>query len=116
MAVEAALLRAAAASGVPVADVVVAAGDPEATASGVDLGPPWMVVRRIDGETVPRRVFRDPALEAARGRMVDDCGAALAAIHGVPVDGIAGLEAPDRMRQYRDLLDQFGVHYKMGIY
>ena len=69
MAAEAALLRRGPARGVPVAEVVVAAGDAAAEAAGVDLGPPWMVMRRIEGETVPRRIFRDDALAAARAAM-----------------------------------------------
>ena len=48
---EGALLRAAAAAGVPV-PAVVALGE------GDELGAGWLVVERLEGETIPRR---DPA-------------------------------------------------------
>ena len=108
MTVEASLLRAARAAGVPVADVVVADGDPIALASGVDLGPPWLIMHRIDGETVPRRIFRDDALAPARAGMVAECGTALAAIHTIEPDSIPDLQSSDRLDQHRQILDQLG--------
>src|SRR5439155_25659020 len=50
---EAALLLAARAAGVPVPDVVAASDDP------ADLGAPYLVMSRIDGETIARRILRD---------------------------------------------------------
>jgi len=49
---EAALLRAAAAVGVPVPEVV-------AVGEGTALGANWLVVERLEGETIPRKVLRD---------------------------------------------------------
>ncbi len=108
MAVEARVLRAAQAAGVPVADVVVAAGDPAARSAEVDLDLPWLVMRRIDGETVPRRIFRDETLAEARAAVTAQCGVALAAIHAIDPSAIPGLESPDRLDQHRELLDQLG--------
>jgi len=107
MATEAAVLRAAARAGVPVAELVLAAGDPGIDVDAAGLGRSWLVMRRIEGETVPRRVFRDDALAEARGRMVADCGRALAAVHRIPVAEIPGLAGSDRLDQQRELLDQF---------
>ena len=56
---EAALLRAAAAAGVPV-PAVVALGD------GSELGATWLVVQRLAGETIPRKILRDDEWAAAR--------------------------------------------------
>jgi aminoglycoside phosphotransferase (APT) family kinase protein len=42
------------------------------------------VTERVDGETIPARVLRDPALAAARERMAAQCGRILAAVHRVP--------------------------------
>src|SRR5207245_7801727 len=50
---EAALLREAAAAGVPVPRVVV-----DGTASDA-LGAPFLVVERLDGEPIPRKILRD---------------------------------------------------------
>src|SRR5438270_9480825 len=50
---EADLLRAAAASGVPVPAVVVDDGE-------------YLVVERIDGETIPRKILRDDEFASAR--------------------------------------------------
>ncbi len=56
---EAALLRAAAGAGVPV-PAVVALGD------GSELGASWLVVERLEGETIPRKLLRDDEWAAAR--------------------------------------------------
>jgi aminoglycoside phosphotransferase (APT) family kinase protein len=86
--VEAALLRAAGAAGVPVPDVV-AAGE----AAGLDPG--WLVVERLAGETIPRRILRDPEWRGARRALTAQCGRALAAIHAIDPDTIEGLPPRD---------------------
>ena len=100
MAAEAGLIRAAAAEGVPVADVV-ATGDGE----GDGLGGPWVVARRVDGETIPRRILRDDDFAVARSALTAQCGAALAAIHRVDPERVTGLEETDQLRQFRELVD-----------
>jgi aminoglycoside phosphotransferase (APT) family kinase protein len=100
MAAEAGLIRAAAAEGVPVADVV-ATGDGE----GDGLGGPWVVARRVDGETIPRRILRDDDFAVARSALTAQCGAALAAIHRVDPERVTGLEETDQLGQFRELLD-----------
>ncbi len=108
MVVEAGLLRAAQRAGVPVADVVVADGDPSTHAAGVDLGPPWMVMRRIDGETVARRILRAHPSAEDRASILAQCGAALAGVHRIPPADAPGLDAPDRLDQHRVILDELG--------
>jgi hypothetical protein len=54
--VEAALLRAAAAAGVPVPEVVAWATGGRGDGSGTG----WLVVERMEGETIPRKILRDP--------------------------------------------------------
>ena len=95
MGTEAAMLRAAAAAGVPVPAVVAA----DETS---------FVVERLEGETIPRKVLRDEAWARARPRLAGDCGRALAAVHAIPVDAVPGLEAPDQVAQYREVLDLSG--------
>src|SRR5947209_4427904 len=65
---EASVLRAAAGAGVPVASVV-------ASGSGET---PFVVVERLEGETIAPRILRDDAYAEARSRLPAQCGAALA--------------------------------------
>ena len=95
MATEAALLVAAANAGVPVAPVVV----PE----------PFLVVGRIEGETIARRILRDDTYAGARPKLAAQCGWALAAIHSIPLDAAPpGLEHEDQLTRFRDIHDSFG--------
>lgn len=102
MAVEAALLRAAAEAGVPVPMLVSASGEPDA------LGAGYLVSRFIDGETIARKILRDDDYAGARERLAADCGRALAAIHTIPTDAVADLPRTDQVAQYREVLDGFG--------
>ena len=93
---EGVLLRAAAAAGVPVPRVV--AEDEE-----------HLVVERIDGETIPRKILRDDQYAGARLKLAAQCGEALAAIHSIPVGEVPGLPADqDVVATWRGMLDAFG--------
>jgi aminoglycoside phosphotransferase (APT) family kinase protein len=108
MGVEAALLSAAAAVGVPVPAVVACddAGGGDGGRSA--LGAAFLVVERLEGETIPRRILRDEALAAARHRLAAQCGAALAGIHAIDPDDVRGLEEVDQLDRYREALDVLG--------
>lgn len=60
------------------------------------LGVPFFLMERIEGETIPRRLFRDPGYSEARRVMARQLGARLARIHRVPVEKyhLEGLSAP----------------------
>lgn len=103
---EAALLRAAAAQGVPV-PAVVATG-PRSTDGDGPLSAPYVVVERLEGETIPRRILRDDEFADARSRLAGQCGRALAGIHRIPTDQAPGLRHIDQVTQFRDLLDALG--------
>lgn len=98
---EAAVLEAAGRHGVPVAGVV-------ASDDGAVLGSAGMVVERLAGETIPRRLLRDDEWQAARSRLCAQVGQAAAAIHRIPLDAAPGLPATDQVGQCRDLLDGLG--------
>ncbi len=98
---EPALLRAAAEHGVPVARVV-------ASDDGAVLGGPGMVVERLPGETIARKLLRDEEWSVARGRLGEQVGSALAAIHRIPVDAVPGLQRTDEVERYRTVLDTLG--------
>lgn len=92
---EARLMRAAATSGVPVPDVV-AAGDA------------YVLMTRVPGETIPRRILRDAAYEEVRPRLAAQCGRALAAVHRMPLSCLPDAEPADPLRRWRDVLDLTG--------
>jgi aminoglycoside phosphotransferase (APT) family kinase protein len=85
LALEAALMRSARAAGVPT---------PEVVASGED----FIVMARIDGETIPRRILRSPA----RPLLAGQCGEILAALHRM--EPVAGLETADQLETWAEIL------------
>ncbi|MFG1678982.1 phosphotransferase family protein [Nonomuraea sp. NPDC049269] len=112
LASEATLMRAAAEAGVPVPRIVAADRS-------------YILMTRVAGETIPRRILRDEAYAAARLRLAAQCGEALAAIHRMPLSALpsaaASADAPaaasggspaqvadDPLRQWREVLDQAG--------
>jgi aminoglycoside phosphotransferase (APT) family kinase protein len=52
-----------------------------------------MVMQRLEGEAIARRILRDERFETARTRLVDDVGRAAAAVAAVPVDEVPSLRA-----------------------
>jgi aminoglycoside phosphotransferase (APT) family kinase protein len=61
--------------------------DPDGLGSG-------LILERVDGEAVGRRILEDPAFEAVRPRVLEQMGEELAKIHAVPCDAVTGLPAP----------------------
>ena len=99
---ESQLLRAAAAAGVPVAEVVASgAGD-------TPLGSGYLIARFVPGETIARRILRDDTYAVARDALAGQCGRALAAVHAIDPTDVPALERSDQLRQYREVLDGFG--------
>lgn len=76
--VEAEAMAAAGRAGVPVPEVVDLADDV--------LPQPHVIMAWVDGETIPRRILRDPAL--ARRALAGELGGALARLHGVPLSEV----------------------------
>lgn len=102
IAMEGALFAAAARAGVPVPRVVVDGGHSDA------LGPRFLIVDYVDGETIPRRVLREEALASARSRMAEQCGEILGALHRIPVEEVPGLGDHDALDQLRGQLHALG--------
>ncbi len=102
MSVEAAVLKAARAAGVPVAEVIAASTDPSV------LGASFIVSERIEGETIARKILRDDTFAPARLAFAAQAGRALARLHAVPTSAVAGLLHPDQVQQYREVLDLVG--------
>jgi aminoglycoside phosphotransferase (APT) family kinase protein len=102
MLAEAALLRAAAAAGVPVPAVVTADAD------GAALGGAYLVTELVDGETIPRRILREPALAPARAGFAAQCGRILTLIHAIPLPELPELPRPDPIGAITEMLDNTG--------
>ncbi|MGI9622408.1 MAG: phosphotransferase family protein [Acidimicrobiales bacterium] len=84
-ALEAEVLRRAAAAGVPVAEVVLSADLPNR------IGASFTINRRIQGETIARRLLRDDEWADARDGFVGACARAMAAIHAISADQMEGV-------------------------
>lgn len=69
------------------------------------LGSPGMVVERLDGETIPRKLLRDEEWAGARARLCKQVAGALAAIHQIPPDRVPGLPVGDPLDQQREMID-----------
>ncbi len=98
---EARLIRLASRAGVPAPGVrcLLEPGD------GMGSG---FVMDRVEGETIPRRILRDPALVRVRSGLARRCGEILARIHAVPRDGLPELPvqtAAAQLEQYRSLYE-----------
>jgi aminoglycoside phosphotransferase (APT) family kinase protein len=102
MGLESRLLEAAARARVPVPRVMAASDEPAA------LGASFLVMERIEGETIPRRILRDQRYEHAREHLVGQCATALAGIHSVEVAALDGLVGEEPVARWRRALDELG--------
>lgn len=88
LACEAALIRAADAAGAPAPSVV------HVCAPEDGLGEAY-VMRRLEGETLGRRIVRDEAFASVRPSLARRCGEVLARIHAVPTEDLPDLATSD---------------------
>jgi aminoglycoside phosphotransferase (APT) family kinase protein len=93
---EAALIRRANAAGVPsplVLHVLTEADD-------LGIG---FIMRRIAGETIPRKILRDDVFAQARPLLARQCGGILAGIHGIDRAGLPDLRQMTAVREIDEL-------------
>jgi aminoglycoside phosphotransferase (APT) family kinase protein len=102
MTVEAAVLTAAAAHGVPVAELLASGG------SDSPLGAVFMIVAAVEGQTIARKILRDDEFATARSVLATQLGSAAAAIHAIPLSAVPTMPDVDQIRQYRETLDALG--------
>jgi aminoglycoside phosphotransferase (APT) family kinase protein len=103
MGIEARTSIAAGAVGVPVPEVAYWTDDP------ADMGGPYLLAARIDGETIGRRIFRlldGPGV--GRVAVARQCGTALARLHRVSPEGL-GLEDVDPVAQRLETLAELDL-------
>lgn len=101
MALEAAVLSAAALAGVPV-PALVGHGD---GSDGVGSG--YLLMEHLTGETIPRRLLREPRWATARTGLAAELGRVLAAIHGIALEELPELDGGDLLDQLRVRHDGF---------
>src|SRR5256714_5502962 len=99
VAVEAAAMIAARAAGVPVAELY------DHGEGG--LGRAYLLMERLEGETIPRRLLRDDAYAAARPRLARRLGEVLARIHQIDPGTLPGLPHVDALGQLTELYQAF---------
>jgi aminoglycoside phosphotransferase (APT) family kinase protein len=97
--VEAAAMTAARTAGVPVAEIY----DYGAGA----LGQAYLLMERLDGQTIPRRLLRDEAYAAVRPGLARRLGEVLARIHQVDPASVPGLPRVDALSQVTGLYQAF---------
>ncbi len=97
---EAGLLAAAASAGVPV-PVLVDHGDalPDT---------PYLIMERLEGETIPRRLLRDERFAGVRPALAREAGRILARLHTLPPDAVPGLPDGDPLAETAAHYDSFG--------
>lgn len=94
LALEAEVIAAAAAHGVPAPELVRVCTPEDG------LGEAY-VMRRVAGETLGKRIATDPAFAPARALLARQCGAALARIHATPAPAaLATLDASATLASY----------------
>ena len=93
MAHEAAAMRACTRAGLPVPEVL-------ADDDGTVLGTAGLVMTRVDGEALARRILRDDAYASARPRLADQLGTFLAGLHAVDPGEVPGLDTTEPLAQY----------------
>jgi len=102
MAREAAVIAAAGHAGVAVPRLV------DASTDGAILGAPYLISEHVDGETIARRLLREPRYASARAGMAAELGRTLARIHRIPVGAVPGLTAADPLEDLRESCDALG--------
>ncbi|MBI3675321.1 MAG: phosphotransferase family protein [Proteobacteria bacterium] len=78
------------------------------------------VMDRLPGETIARKILRDPEFDAVRPKLAFQCGEILARIHAVDKEPLRDIlpviDGPIQLRRYRDLYDSYGYPHPMFDY
>ncbi len=96
---EAAAISLAHQAGLPVPQMLV-------TSEGASWDTAGMVMRRVPGETIARKILRDGQYVRARGALVGQLGKFAAGLHALQAP--ADFPGPDPLAGLRDQLDAFG--------
>jgi len=105
---EAVAIGLAHAAGLPVPELLFSSPGPgpgSGLLPGPDLGTAGMVMRRVPGETIARRILRDEQYAPAHGVLVGQLARFAAGLHGLAMPD--GFPAPDPLEALRAQLDAF---------
>lgn len=97
---EASVIRAVRSVGVPAPEVIAVAD----RVAGLPGG--GLILQRLDGETVPRRILDRLAADATGARLARQCGTAMGRLHTVDPDSLPDLPEENRLVNYRQTLDR----------
>ena len=67
----------------------------------------FLIMERVDGETIARRILRDERFATVRPRLAEQCGEILARIHSIPPDAIPDLDARDPLADTAAMIHAF---------
>jgi len=95
---EAAAITKAHQAGLPVPELLFVTDAP-------GMGPAGMIMRRVEGETIARRILRDDQYAEARPLLVGQLGRFAARLHGLDLPHFPA--QPDPLAQLREQLDSF---------
>lgn len=98
MALEAAAIVEADAVGVPVPRLIDS-GWPDHSDEG--LGPAYLIMEKVSGESLPRRLLRDDRYRVVRKTLAYDLGRVLARVHQIPSQHLPGLPDGDQLDDLR---------------
>ncbi|HLI43887.1 MAG TPA: phosphotransferase [Acidimicrobiales bacterium] len=93
MALEAAAIRAAHRAGLAAPEILLAD-------DGTSLGTAGLVMERVPGETIARRILREDGLAGARERLTSQLGTFLGRLHRVDPAEVPGLVGSDPLETY----------------
>ncbi len=105
MPLEAVLFETATRAGVPV-PTIRASGD--ADDDVLETG--FLVMDRVEGETIARKILRDKPYAHARSVLIGQLGEAAALLHAVAPESVPGLVEVQPLQKYREVLDLLGHH------
>jgi aminoglycoside phosphotransferase (APT) family kinase protein len=105
MPLEAILFATAARAGVPV-PTIRASGDADEDV----LQTGYLVMDRVEGETIARKILRDEPYAHARSVLVSQLGEAAALLHAVAPETVPGLTYVQPLEKYREVLALLGHH------
>ena len=94
---EAAAMEAARNAGVPVPPIICAGDEPE------PFGRPYMVMERIEGETLARHILRDDDYSGARLAFATQSGGILAKLRRADHQGIDALTHEDQLQRWTEI-------------
>jgi aminoglycoside phosphotransferase (APT) family kinase protein len=109
---EALAITAAGVAGLAAPEVLLWTDGPEMWGSA------GLVMRRVDGETIARRVLRDATYQQARGALVGQLGQFAAGLHALEVTDDFPAPAPEPLAELRALLatfDQASPVFEMAL-